>query len=80
MSVSEEHVDTFVPPFIAFNLPDRFYYKFGRPIYTSPDMVDDDQKCDELYAQVRSRIVTRRAMSCMHRLRILQPLSLLQQS
>jgi hypothetical protein len=51
--VSEEHVDTFVPPLLGFNPPDRYYYKFGRPIFTSPEMVDDDQKCDELYAQVR---------------------------
>ena len=57
MNVSKEHVDIFAQPLITFNTPSRFYYAFGRPIQTTPDMANDKAKCEEVYAEVSFFII-----------------------
>jgi len=52
VSVSEEHVDAFVQPLITLNPPSRFYFHFGRPIVTTPEMADDKALCEEVYQEV----------------------------
>eukprot|EP00983_Pelagomonas_calceolata_P116346 1160292-Pelagomonas_calceolata.AAC.5 len=53
VNVSEEHVDQFVQPLITFNAPSRFYYAFGRPITTTPEMANNKAECEEVYQEVR---------------------------
>ncbi|GLC75720.1 hypothetical protein PLESTF_001677300 [Pleodorina starrii] len=48
--------ETFIPPLIAPAVPSRFYFLFGRPVVTSPDMYRDRAACDEVYRQVRSDV------------------------
>jgi len=55
VNVSEEHVDKFVQPLITFNAPSRFYFRFGRPIETTPDMANDKAVCEKVYQEVRDQ-------------------------
>jgi len=56
VNVSEEHVDQFVQPLITFNAPSRFYYAFGRPITTTPEMANNKAECEEVYQEVRGGV------------------------
>ncbi|KAG2498570.1 hypothetical protein HYH03_003321 [Edaphochlamys debaryana] len=49
--------ETFVPPLIAPSWPpSRFYFHFGKPVRTSPDMAKDREACDKVYGEVKSAV------------------------
>lgn len=48
----EKHKELFVQPLITLNAPQRYYYKFGTPISTSPDMARNKDACARIYSQV----------------------------
>ncbi len=53
-AVRAGQADNFVPPLITFNAPRRFYYHFGNPIETTPELADDKAASEELYARVKA--------------------------
>lgn len=59
VSSSEElPEDLFLSPIIAPSPsgPARFYFAFGRPIPTTPDMARDKAACDAVYGEVRGEV------------------------
>lgn len=52
VSTAEGLEDTFVQPLITFNPPSRFYFLFGQPIATTPELASDRAACEEVYRQV----------------------------
>lgn len=52
--VSEDKAleDLFIAPFAVPRAPQRFYYKFGKPIETSRADLDDPARVNQLYRQV----------------------------
>lgn len=58
MNSSAEHEDLFLSPFIAPNIngPARFYFAFGKPIQTHPDMGKDKAACDAVYGEVKGEV------------------------
>ncbi|KAK9908919.1 hypothetical protein WJX75_004666 [Coccomyxa subellipsoidea] len=56
--VSEDKAleDLFIAPFAVPRAPQRFYYKFGKPIETSRADLDDPARVNRLYRQVKSEV------------------------
>ncbi|KAG2431972.1 hypothetical protein HYH02_013188 [Chlamydomonas schloesseri] len=48
--------ETFIPPLIAPAVPSRWYFLFGRPVATTPDMYRDRAACDQVYAEVKGQV------------------------
>lgn len=56
VNASDMHEDLFISPLITLNAPARFYFAFGKPITTTPDMASDRAACDAVYADVKGGV------------------------
>lgn len=54
---SSDSKDSFVSPLAMPKLPpNRLYYMFQQPVELNPDMVDDRDQCDAVYASIRHSV------------------------
>ena len=53
VSTSDLEEELFIPPLAVPKTPERFYYKFGRPVRTTKEDQNNPERVQQLYQEVR---------------------------
>ena len=54
MSTGDLEEELFIPPLAVPKTPERFYYKFGRPVRTTKEDQNNPERVMQLYQEVRT--------------------------
>ena len=63
MSKGDLEEELFIAPLAVPKAPERFYYKFGRPVRTSKEDQNNPERVQQLYQEVRT--TTKANGSCL---------------
>lgn len=48
--------ETFIPPVPSFKTPDRLYFLAGKPLQTTPDLVNDEEAAAAMYRELKAAL------------------------
>ena len=54
VSTGDLEEELFIPPLAVPKTPERFYYKFGRPVRTTKEDQNNPERVQQLYQEVRA--------------------------
>ena len=64
VSLGDLDEELFIAPLAVPKAPQRFYYKFGRPVQTSREDQNNPERVQQLYQEVQLNLPSR--LQCLH--------------